>query len=432
MPIELSKLKSAVVVTDRDEIFQRLTKARGEEGAAPAGLKGQTFVERLKDGQVKVEKSSGLSILGGDGAPAIPDDASIEALAVKRGLRWDPEYLQRKQSWWLSDERPDGSGDIVLANWHFDLFEGNSPMADNHDWGGLPIGKFIDWRVCERRAKDYSGPALWVLGLFAMGSELQKPEQIRRLVQGGMMPGCSAGFVASKVIDVKDDAEREALGLGRYGYILDENHLLEGSPTMLGCNPAALAIYTEGMKKGLLLEGDFTFIRDCQRRKVRKGRGDKAAWEEIDGQTVALAKLLFPKAFFKPHPELDQPMESEEDLRLRHFTPPAAAKSQEDAAKKTVEEQLAILAKGQEDLRAGQAQFQEYVQQWTMSQTQMLQDIRDILEEAAAAPAQASHREEESGVGAEHRGTSRKEGNGGGEKKDSRVLQLVLDGLKKK
>lgn len=432
MPIDLSKLKHAVVVEDQDEIFARLSKAQEEQGGTHAGLKAQTFIQRMKDGKVKIEKSSGLSILGGDGAPAMPDDASIEALAVKRGLRWDPEYLQRKQAWWLSDERVDGSGDIVRANWHFDMFEGNSPMADNHDWGGLPIGKFIDWRVCERRAGDYSGPALWVLGLFAQGSELQKQEQIRRLVQAGMMPGCSAGFVSHKVIDIKDDNERTQLGLGRYGYILDENHLLEGSPTMLGCNPGALAVYTEAMQKGLLKEADFAFIRDSQRRQVRKGRGDKAAWEQIDGEALAVAKLLFPKSFFKPHPNLDEPLESEADLKLRHFAPPAPAKSQEEASKKSVEEQLVILAKGQEDLKAGQAKFQEYVQQWCMSQTEMLQDIRNIVEEAAAAPAQASHREEDPGVGAEDRGTSRKEGNDGGKSMNRRVIRLVLGGLAKK
>lgn len=419
--LKLENLKSAVEIVDPEEIWKRVTQVQ-EEGKP--GLKGQTFFSRLKDGKVKVEKMTGLSIMSGDGAPAMPDNAAIEQLAKKRGIRWDDEYLDRKQMWWLSDERVDGSGDIVRANWLFDEFEDNSPIAFSHEWGGMPIGKFIDWRVTERRSEKYSGPALWTLGLFALGSELQRQEQVRRLVQAGMMPGCSAGFYSDKVIDIKDDAERQQLGLGRYGFILDMNHLLEGSPTMLGCNPGALAIFTNAAKKGLLKAADFTFIRDAQRTQIRKSKGDKAAWEEVDGKTLAVAKILFPDIDFRPHPNFDEPFESEEEIKLRHFTPPAP-KAAESPAKKTGEEQLAELA-------AKFAEHQANVEIWMLSSTRMIEDIRNIIEEAAATPALASHREEaEVEGGGESGAASRKEEDGEPETKNRRVLKLVLERLPK-
>jgi hypothetical protein len=55
--------------------------------------------------------------------------------------------------------------------------------------------------------------------------------------------------VPGKVINVQDDTERARLGLGRYGVILDDNTLLEFSPTSVPANSGAIALLSRSARE---------------------------------------------------------------------------------------------------------------------------------------------------------------------------------------
>lgn len=411
--MDLSTLKSARVIEDLGEAFELVSKAHEEAAQSPVGRKGHTFIRQGKDG-LEFRKAMDMALTG-DGAPVPPTKEELKALAERRGLKWDARYPDRMKTWWASDERVDAHGDIVKQNWHFDEFSKNSPMPFNHGWGGLSVGRHLDWRIIERRSPDYSGPALWLCGVFATPETDPEADRIFRHVDAGLLPAGSVGFFSKKVIDIKDEEERKKLGLGRYGYILDENHLLEFSPTMIGANPGALTTWQNAKSRGLLKPEDMPHLRELQRRNLARGAGDVEAWKTQDGQFRAMAKLLFPSLHLTPHEELDTPV-TEDDAAARKakaYTPPAAK-----AEAKSVEEKLAALT----------AQIETLTTAYNESMTSLsaqLNDIRTLLEDAT-----------QGGDTTARRGASVDENKGADPKEvhdvaksDRRVLQLVLTGL---
>lgn len=419
MPIDLSKLKSARVIEDLDEAFTLISKANQEREAAAEGRKGLTLISRAADGSIQIRKATDKALTS-DGAPVLPAKDELKALAERRGLKWDDQYPSRMKSWWASDERVDAHGDIVKQNWHFDEFSKNSPMPFNHGWGGLSVGKHLDWRVIERRSPDYQGAALWLMGVFATPEVDPEADRIFRHVDAGLLPAGSVGFYSKKVIDVKDEEERKKLGLGRWGYVLDENHLLEFSPTMIGANPGALTTYQNAKARGLLRPDDMQHLRELQRRSIVRGAGDVEAWKTVDGQFRALSKLLFPALALQPHEELDTPINDEEAAarKAAAYTPPAV----KDAAAKSVEEKLAELSKQVSDLTTA------YNETMT-SLSGQVSELRDLLEECMAGGAMGASRGEQGG---KQKGAQPKEGDEEAKGEDRRVVRLVLNRLTNK
>ena len=304
--LNLDTLQSAVVIDDQGEIHKALAERKS---GSP-----QTRIGQTKGGQTKVMKAGG--------APRTGDSFSVDelrSLTEKRGMPWDDAYAGRVLAYWASDERVDAHGEIVRQNWNFGEFEGNSPMPFSHGWDGLPVGRVLDWQVRQRAEKDYTGPALWLLGLFATEEQYGFADSVYRLAKAAILPGGSVGFWPEVLIRIEDPKERAKLGLPDWGAILDRNHLLEYSPTLLGANPGALGIYSQAKAAGLLEARDFRVVRELHRQQVKAGEGDSAAWREIERNLRGMQRLLFPKSNFEEHPDLDEPIElrEEEEHELR-------------------------------------------------------------------------------------------------------------------
>ncbi len=410
--MDLTRLKSARVIEDPDEAFTLVSRAHAEAAQSPVGRKGQTLFERAKDGSLAFRKAVDLS-LAGAGAPAMPAKDELKALVEKRGMKWDPRYFDRMKSWWASDERVDAHGDIVLQEWFFDEFEKNSPMPFNHGWGGLSVGRHVDWRVLQRKSDDYEGAALWVCGVFALPETDPEADRVHRHVDAGLLPACSVGFYSKKVIDVKDEEERKKLGLGRYGYLLGANHLLEVSPTMIGANPGALTVWQNAKARGLLKPEDIPHLRELQRRAVVRGAGDVEAWTAADRDFRALSRLLFPDLEVRPHEELDAPIVGEDPAKkAKAYTPP----EEKAAATKTIEEKL-------DALMAKQAELTAAYNESMLSISSQMNDIRTMLEDLTEGAARVDAASPEEG------GSESESSEDETKTKNSRVTRLVLRGL---
>lgn len=310
--------RSAKVVEDLEEIHRLLSEGL-EKAKAAKGTDPSTWIRREEDGRTAVYKAT----------PALQKQAGVtpehaRAMAEARGFPWEEGYENRLERYWASDERPDGHGDIVRQTWLFDLFEDNPVLAWSHQWGGAPIGGVLEWDVVQRVDSKYQGPALQLLALFATAEQWDWADTVRRLVRARFLRAGSVGFYADRVIRVEDDAERAELGLGRWGVILDRNHLLEFSPTLLGANPgagtqdtkAAVGELAKAKANGLLKASDFELIRELARDSLlRTGRKD--AWKELDRTWCTVGKSLFGRASFEPHEDVDQPFKPGEERILR-------------------------------------------------------------------------------------------------------------------
>lgn len=304
--MDLSKLKSAVILTDVEEACAKLVEAAASQEGSITGA-------AIEDGRVRVRAARANAA-----RPSVKDrlsDMAARAYAEQAGLRWTDEMKGRTVPYWMSDERPDAHGDIVRQNWHFDLFDKNPVSVFSHDWGGLPIGAIIHKEVVKRADVDYQGPALFGQDLFAPASVSEFADAVFRLVDAGFLRGCSVGFISDKVIVVQDDEERAQLGLGKFGLILDDNHLLELSPTTLGANPGAHSVLTQLAKakqRGALTPRSIAVVREISRREL-VARGKKDAAAAMDQQLVAYSRALIPGLDIKAAREVEKSLLDREE-----------------------------------------------------------------------------------------------------------------------
>ena len=304
--IDFKLLKSAVIMTDPVEITRVLKEALVKrQESMPAIRARETRMYETKDGKSAIMKQS--PIMKADGSIGIPDLTELKSLCEKRGLPWNDAFVTRVLPYWGSDERGDGHGDVTVQNWNFKTFEDNPVLCDSHRWENPPVGNVLDWKVVQRVDAKYNGPALWLLCLFTPAEVYAWGDQIYRLAAARFLRGGSVGFVSHKVIDIKDEDERAALGLGRWGFVLDDNELLEYSPTTIGANPGAFSILASAKSRGQLEAKDFTVIRELQRRQEES----EEAWEASDENLLSFAKILFPDYEFEDHKSLETPVKEE-------------------------------------------------------------------------------------------------------------------------
>lgn len=396
----LESIKSALVLEDPEEALSRLSDALRSSA-------GRIQSAAVEDGRLRLRVHQPDAI-----AKERLSDMQARKLAEETGLRWTDEMKGRTVPYWLSDERPDAHGDIVRQNWLFDLFDKNPVSVFSHDWGGLPIGSFIFREVRKRAEPDYQGPALFGQDLFAPRSISEFADDVFKLVDSGFLRGASVGFVSDKVIVVQDDEERAALGLGRYGVILDQNHLLEGSPTVLGANPGAgsiLASMARAKQRGALTPSTVAVLRELTRRDLL-ARGGKDAAVSADRTLVGYARGLLPgldaKAIVdveeplldreswdrslagwkavraapeeKPHGDEEPEEEPEED-------PDEEQDGEEDGEEGLGEEQMSELR----EIMAATQEILASIAETLSTVAQVASDIRDMMEQAAEARADA-------------------------------------------
>lgn len=302
--LEIDKLRSAEVLTDPDAIIKHLR----QRDSGPVATSDD-------EGRLKFHRFAAR-----DGSLPIPPVDELRKLAKKRRLEVDDETLvERAHAWWLSDERVDGFGDIVKQNWDFSEYEKNSVIPYSHRWHEPPIGNGLDWKVLDRKEtgkQSYDGPALWFLGLFASDGDNPFGDLVFRLTKSGFLKGISAGFYADEVIIVNDEEEREKLGLGRFGVILNKNHLLEASPTTLPANSGAYSTLALAKSKGLLRDEDINGVRELYR--ARSSDGDE--WRKNDTAVRSWMRTLFPEVELQEHDDFEEPfitLVSDDDTETR-------------------------------------------------------------------------------------------------------------------
>ena len=252
----------------------------------------------------KAQRGDNITNIPGLG---VPSDEELTNLMQARQMPMTPELLGRVVPWFGSDERVDGDGDIVRQNWDFEDFQDNSPMPFSHSWEQPPVGRVIDWKVVQRNDSDYSGPALWLLCMFATADEWEFADSVFRLVQTGILKGGSVGFFSTRIIDVTDEEERNELGLGRFGLILDQNTLLEFSPATIPANPGAVALRARKAGPAGLKSHDMHVVRELIRQEdTRLDRTRQ--WSAHEEVLLAAMKSLFPKETYTFHKDLDVPV----------------------------------------------------------------------------------------------------------------------------
>jgi hypothetical protein len=370
MTVLLEDLKSAELIEPGD-LVSRLAGILAEKKAAGDNSPMPT-IRQDEEGHVVVSK--GGSILVPETGPVdlrVPDLDSVKSLVSARGMEWRDEYKDRVIPYFASDERVDGHGDIVRQSWIMDEFEKNSPMPYSHEWFAPPIGRSIDWRVVQRNEPDYTGDALWLLALFATKDDWEWADTIFRLVKSGFLPSGSVGFWSAKVIDVKDDDERAELGLGRWGLVFEENHLLEYSPTTIPANAGAhtIARSLPGQAKNLQPH-DVTMLREL----IRQDCGDdRQAWINAEQSILQVARSIWPDGVWEYHWEQDVPVTMMNPPRTRTRTRAVAGADvppeepvDMDTRLETIETGVSHIARSLDDFKS--------------ETTQIFSDLRELLE----------------------------------------------------
>ena len=314
--IDIEALKSAEVYEGEKAIqklrenHDKVMKSTPAEQAAP-----HTQIQTRDNGEpVVVKLCSGDTLIkaeADDSGPGLPSDEKLVKLVADAGLENAEEMAKRAIPYWASDERPDRHGDIVRQNFDFSEFDKNPTMPFSHQWEGLPIGKIVRRGVLQRSEKDYQGPALNTVNVFATAEQNPFADTVFRLAKGGFLPSSSIGFAPMKVIDIMDDEEREELGLGRWGLILDENMLIEHSPTQIPANVGATQVRSLRMLKasGVLQPHDILAIREFNRESAPRGKDDVRKWLELEAKTLTIWKTLFPECRgLEIHRDLDVPL----------------------------------------------------------------------------------------------------------------------------
>lgn len=349
----VARARSAREITEPGEIRAMFRRRDAEE----LGVTENDVPDRVTEAGLPIRRHEvGLVV----SKRAKLSEGKLRSILELREIPWRDEYVGRDVPYWLSDERVDGHGDLVLQEWDFSTYERNPVLAFSHDWNGLSLGAGIDWQVVNRVEDDYSGRALFFRALFAPESIQPAADGVFRMVDAGLFRGISAGFVPHKVIAIEDDDERAELGLGRWGMVLAQNELLEGSPTLLPANVGAHVIESalaRAKQRRLLRPGDIAVLRESERLRIAGGARSGEEWAERDGLYLRVARLLFPREVFVEHKELDAPIDVGAPAGGDGLVAPAPAEPTAEqrmaALPDAVESLSALLSEGLQSVLAG-------------------------------------------------------------------------------
>lgn len=303
--IDFEQLKSLCVLEgkEREEALdRRFTKVAGTESRIVRALEVVPTGGTMTAAKIEVE--------------------TLRAMVTKRGMPWLDAYPDRAVRFIGSTEMVDSYGDIVRQNFNFRRWDSNAPMPHTHNTWGDPLGQHIHWDVETVTLTGYRGRALTTIGLFAPEDANPIAERVLKLVRLGFMRGSSIGFIPGEVIQVRDPEERNKLGLGQWGVILDKNELLELSPCMIGSNPGASVQLSVAAKAGHIKAADLVVFREF----LRIGPASNDDWQRQDGDICSVARFLFSEErnLFGKAKDRGQSLLEERDQKPRIVIPPRA------------------------------------------------------------------------------------------------------------
>lgn len=179
--------------------------------------------------------------------------------------------------WFLgTSEAVDSHDSIIRADGaDFSRFRENPVVLLDHENRVDSIGG----RVEEIRAVE--SPKGWEFGIRFASGESPRAAQAERLADAGFLRGSSIGFIPKVVRQDLSDAERALLGLGRFGYVVEEWELLELTVVPVGSNPEALK---RAVAAGVLEPDDVSALRTRPNRVRVSGKresGDDSMRETL-------------------------------------------------------------------------------------------------------------------------------------------------------
>jgi HK97 family phage prohead protease len=178
---------------------------------------------------------------------ALDQSLSVDRVrAIKEGgspqfrIRASEPYMEsgRVVRFVASDETPDRVGDVIeVAGWNLTSYKRNPVVLWGHDSNNTPpIGRAVN----VRRGMGPSGkPALLASIEFAPKEAHPFAETLYQLTKGGFLNAVSVGFMPRSTKQISD-AERQSLGMPKYGMYYDSADLLEISVVSVPANPSAL------------------------------------------------------------------------------------------------------------------------------------------------------------------------------------------------
>lgn len=240
------------------------------------------------DGSVEIQKDI-VSIID-KGARINSEQA--ELAAKERGIKFPDGSFERVKTIFGSDSRVDRHGDIVMQDWNFKEFITNPVLLFGHDWISPPIGASLRETVVSRKDDDLKLRAL-KMDLFWPTEDVTKfGDEIFRLVDSGFLRTFSVGFLPGKVTRVDDEKERERLGLGKFGFVLSQNKLMEISATPIPANVGA-HVLNSAAKDGKIQGDELQTLREIYRLNYIKSN-DESGFVRNDSQLLELWQRMFP------------------------------------------------------------------------------------------------------------------------------------------
>jgi len=301
------EINSAEIIDTQDGV-QKFLRSLAEESTEGH----DTHVKDVGDGQLTLSKSTGLSCR----SFAI-DAAALRTAVEQSGLPWEEGYEDRVIPWWASDQRVDRHGDIVEQSWDFSEFDNNPVVLYGHNWEAPPIGNVIGREIKNRRDKDYSGPALRLMPLFATKEQYPAADVIFRLAKARFLRTGSVGFMPGEIIRVDDKDEREKLGLGNRGVVYKNNSLLEWTICSVPANSGAHQVLATAKSKGLLKSDDINVIRELRRRECLGDESPEKSWLDSDNILCSTWYSIFPEIRINCHSDIEKPVLSDESFSSR-------------------------------------------------------------------------------------------------------------------
>jgi len=150
------------------------------------------------------------------------ENASVDGADIKHKLHANEG---QGMEFVLSDETPDRLDDVIMSEgWDLRNFKRNPIALFNHN-SNFPIGKWADLRIENKQLRG-------TLEAAPEGTS-ERIDEIRRLMQAGILRAVSVGFKPKKFKD------REG---SDWGTVFEEQELIETSLVSVPANPNALAV----------------------------------------------------------------------------------------------------------------------------------------------------------------------------------------------
>lgn len=176
-------------------------------------------------------------------------EAIKKQYATNGKTKTDQQLADQVLRFTASDATVDRMGDIINPNgWDLTAFKSNPVFLLQHNSRAFPIGMSVSETIdkkalpgdkTEEEAKEQDLKGALVMDIF-FHKLTKESSQTFLLFDTGMLRTVSVGFRPKEIRDIRDDKERQKLGLGPWGMFFEKQSLLELSAVTIPANPNAM------------------------------------------------------------------------------------------------------------------------------------------------------------------------------------------------